>query len=106
MAVPAHAAASAWAEGDQASLRLVSAADAVGSEAALAMGLQVRLKPTWKIYWRSPGDAGHPGAREALGGELGERRGQDAIARPLRISDGTGYQALDAGCGRHERRLP
>ncbi|HVG82768.1 MAG TPA: protein-disulfide reductase DsbD domain-containing protein [Methylomirabilota bacterium] len=60
MAVPAHAAASAWAEGDQASLRLVSAADAVGSEAALAMGLQVRLKPTWKIYWRSPGDAGLP----------------------------------------------
>jgi suppressor for copper-sensitivity B len=59
-AAGALAAASPWAEGDQAKLRLVSAADAVGSEAAVALGLHVQLKPTWKIYWRSPGDAGLP----------------------------------------------
>ncbi len=56
----ALAAASPWAEGDQARLRLVSAADAVGSEAVLVLGLEVQLRPTWKIYWRSPGDAGLP----------------------------------------------
>ena len=59
-AAPARAAASAWAEGDQARLRLISASDAVGSERAVTLGLQVQLKPTWKIYWRSPGDAGLP----------------------------------------------
>jgi suppressor for copper-sensitivity B len=56
----AQAAASAWAEGDQARLRLISASDAVGSEGAVTIGLQVQLKPSWKIYWRSPGDAGLP----------------------------------------------
>jgi suppressor for copper-sensitivity B len=59
-AAPAQAAASAWAEGDQARLRLISASDAVGSERAVTLGLHIQLKPTWKIYWRSPGDAGLP----------------------------------------------
>ena len=57
---PVKAAASAWAEGDQARLRLISASDAVGSEGAVSLGLQVQLQPNWKIYWRSPGDAGLP----------------------------------------------
>jgi len=48
-AAPARAAASAWAEGDQARLRLISASDAVGSERAVTLGLHVQLKPTWKI---------------------------------------------------------
>ncbi|HXV25298.1 MAG TPA: protein-disulfide reductase DsbD domain-containing protein [Alphaproteobacteria bacterium] len=56
----AKAAASAWAEGEQAQLRLISASDAVGTEAAVTLGLEVRLEPSWKIYWRSPGDAGLP----------------------------------------------
>ncbi|HEX6103445.1 MAG TPA: protein-disulfide reductase DsbD domain-containing protein, partial [Alphaproteobacteria bacterium] len=59
-AAGARAAASDWADGDQARLRLISASDAVGSESAVTLGLQVQLKPTWKIYWRSPGDAGLP----------------------------------------------
>jgi suppressor for copper-sensitivity B len=29
-------------------------------EAEIALGLQFNLKPGWKIYWRSPGDAGFP----------------------------------------------
>ncbi len=56
----AKAAASDWAEGDQARLRLISASNAVGAEAAVTLGLEVRLEPSWKIYWRSPGDAGLP----------------------------------------------
>lgn len=55
-----EAAASAWAESDQASLRLISASDAVGREGAVSLGLHLRLTPNWKIYWRSPGDAGLP----------------------------------------------
>jgi suppressor for copper-sensitivity B len=66
---PAGAAASAWAEGDQARMRLVSASDAVGIDAAVALGLHVQLKPSWKIYWRSPGDAGLPPEIEWIGSD-------------------------------------
>ncbi|HYM33641.1 MAG TPA: protein-disulfide reductase DsbD domain-containing protein [Candidatus Cybelea sp.] len=41
-------------------LRLVSSVVAVGGGQPAKIGLQVRLEPGWKIYWRSPGDAGVP----------------------------------------------
>ena len=31
-----------------------------GDESALPFGLQFRMAKGWKIYWRSPGDAGYP----------------------------------------------
>ena len=45
---------------DQSSARLVSAVSGVGTLAALPLGLDITLKPDWKTYWRSPGDAGFP----------------------------------------------
>ena len=59
----AHAAdpgASEWARTEQTSVRLVSATAAAGSGDSLRFGLQFSLKPGWKTYWRSPGDAGLP----------------------------------------------
>jgi suppressor for copper-sensitivity B len=56
----AAAATSDWARSDQAAVRLVSASDAVGGEKAIRLGFHVELAPGWKIYWRSPGDAGLP----------------------------------------------
>src|SRR5215470_11524610 len=59
----AHAAdpgASEWARTEQTSVRLVSATAAVGSSDSLRFGLQFTLKPGWKTYWRSAGDAGLP----------------------------------------------
>jgi suppressor for copper-sensitivity B len=56
----AQPAASEWARTDQTQVRLVSAATATGSAETVRMGLQFRLEPGWKIYWRSPGDAGFP----------------------------------------------
>src|SRR5215469_8213610 len=52
--------ASDWAATAQTRLRLVSAV--TGSEGAkvVPLGLQFVLKPGWKTYWRSPGDAGVP----------------------------------------------
>lgn len=52
--------ASAWVATDQTSLRLVSAAAGVGSAEKLTFGLEFKLQPGWKIYWRSPGAAGFP----------------------------------------------
>lgn len=59
MATGMPGAASEWVETDHTRLRLVSAADASGPDGA-RLGLQFELKPGWKIYWRSPGDAGFP----------------------------------------------
>ena len=59
-AAPALAAAGDWVETDQARVRLISAVDGVAAEGRLDLGLQFQLEPGWKIYWRSPGDAGYP----------------------------------------------
>ena len=56
----AHAAASAWLEHENARVRLVSASDSSGDSGRLRLGLQFKLEPGWKIYWRSPGAAGFP----------------------------------------------
>ena len=59
-AYDAEAAASKWSRTDHGAVRLIAASDAVGSAESLSLGLQFRMKPGWKIYWRSPGDAGFP----------------------------------------------
>ncbi len=58
---PVHAEpASSWSRNDHAAVRLVSAVAATGTAERLRLGLQFQLAPGWKIYWRSPGDAGFP----------------------------------------------
>lgn len=52
--------ASAWSIGPFAAIRLVSGVAAVDDSKSLPLGLQFHLQPGWKIYWRSPGDAGVP----------------------------------------------
>lgn len=52
--------ASDWVGTDHTAVRLISAADAVGDADTVRLGLQFRLNDGWKIYWRSPGDAGFP----------------------------------------------
>ncbi len=58
--VAAGEAASPWVVTDQTRLRLISARTSVADDGVLSLGLQVELAPGWKIYWRSPGDAGFP----------------------------------------------
>jgi suppressor for copper-sensitivity B len=56
----ALAAASTWAGTEHSAVRLISPATGAGFGETTHLGLQFRLKPGWKIYWRSPGDAGAP----------------------------------------------
>lgn len=49
-----------WADSEQASVRLISSTDAVGEAKTLSLGLEFQMQEGWKIYWRSPGDAGFP----------------------------------------------
>ena len=52
--------ASAWAETEQTALRLIAATETTGRAKTLRFGLHFKMKPGWKVYWRSPGDAGFP----------------------------------------------
>jgi DsbC/DsbD-like thiol-disulfide interchange protein len=65
IAVPAGALTGAWAadaspwDGDtHAGLRLVAGSRT--SDATARAGIEIRLAPGWKTYWRYPGDAGVP----------------------------------------------
>jgi suppressor for copper-sensitivity B len=60
VAQTSEAPASAWAETEQTAVRLIAATTAVGTGPSVPLGLEFKLKPGWKIYWRSPGDAGFP----------------------------------------------
>lgn len=59
LSVEARETATAWDSTDVSDIRLISAQDAVGA-GTVSLGLQIRLAPTWKTYWRSPGEAGFP----------------------------------------------
>src|SRR6202000_2318456 len=60
----------------QTEARLVSAVTGGGDLAAIPLGLELRLQPGWKTYWRSPGDAAFPltidfqGSRNLAGADL------------------------------------
>src|SRR5690349_20532009 len=56
----AESGASAWGKHEFAQARLVSATAAVGALPELRLGLEFKLNPGWKTYWRSPGEAGLP----------------------------------------------
>jgi suppressor for copper-sensitivity B len=68
---PADAAppASQWAETEQTAVRLIAATEAVGTTETVPLGLEFRLEEGWKIYWRSPGDAGFPPRPDWSGSE-------------------------------------
>jgi len=51
---------STWHETEQTRARLVAAVTGTGTADMLRLGLEFHMKPGWKIYWRSPGDAGIP----------------------------------------------
>ena len=60
VAPPAHAAdASAWNGSDRSAVRLI-AGTRNENAANLRAGIEMRLAPGWKTYWRYPGDSGIP----------------------------------------------
>jgi len=49
-----------WKGIDKAQVRLISASSNLGSTGEILLGLEFKLQKGWKVYWRSPGDAGYP----------------------------------------------
>lgn len=57
----AWAKAGAWAETEQARVRLIAAADGLaGDEDWLRLGVEFDIAEGWNIYWRAPGSVGMP----------------------------------------------
>ena len=60
VAAPAHAAdASAWDGTQRSGVRLIAGARS-NDGATVRAGIELRLAPGWKTYWRYPGDSGIP----------------------------------------------
>ena len=56
----ADSASSNWAETDQTKVRMIAGTQGVGDSREFRLGLHFQMQPGWKVYWRSPGDAGFP----------------------------------------------
>ena len=56
----ARAAEGPWLRTDFAAIRLVAAAEGTGQLDSIPAAVEFILQPGWKVYWRSPGDAGLP----------------------------------------------
>ncbi len=69
LATPALAAdASAWSPDSRSEIRLIAGAN-TGGGAQLRAGIEIKLQPGWKTYWRYPGDSGVPPRFDFSGSE-------------------------------------
>ena len=64
----------AWQGTEQVQLRLISSTTYYDGGGVIKAGLEVVLADGWKIYWRSPGDAGLPPVLKFVGGASHEMR--------------------------------
>src|SRR5262245_23067044 len=86
--------ASDWDQGLQSAVRLV-AARATGSGKALVYrsGLEIKLNPGWKTYWRYPGDSGVPPAFDFSKSE-NVKSATVLFPAPMRFDDGAGGHSI------------
>jgi suppressor for copper-sensitivity B len=56
----ARAETGAWADSAHVRARLVSGVSATGTSETVTLGLEIKLEPGWKTYWRAPGEGGLP----------------------------------------------
>ena len=51
---------SAWTASNNSKVRLVSGTVTIDGKPSMIAGVQLRMEPGWKTYWRNPGDSGVP----------------------------------------------
>jgi DsbC/DsbD-like thiol-disulfide interchange protein len=93
VATPALAAdASAWDGTQRSGVRLI-AGGRVDGGASLRAGIEMRLAPGWKTYWRYPGDSGVPPVFDFSGSQ--NLKSADVLFPvPKRFPDGAGGQSI------------
>lgn len=85
----AGASASPWTVSTNSKVRLVSGAVDDGGRPALLAGIQLRLDPGWKTYWRNPGDSGVP-PRFDWAGSKNLKEAEVLYPAPHRFADAGG----------------
>ena len=60
LSTSAHAAESSWLNATDSKVRLIGGTVPVKGEERTVAGIQIRMEPGWKTYWRNPGDSGVP----------------------------------------------
>jgi DsbC/DsbD-like thiol-disulfide interchange protein len=83
--------ASAWQPQPHAAARLVAGASA--KTAPLRAGIELRLDPGWKTYWRYPGDSGVPPMLDFAGSE-NVASATALWPAPERFADGAGGHSI------------
>ena len=88
-AFAAGASASPWTVSTNSKARLVSGTVDDGGRPALLAGIQLRLDPGWKTYWRNPGDSGVP-PRFDWAGSKNLKKAEVLYPAPHRFADAGG----------------
>jgi DsbC/DsbD-like thiol-disulfide interchange protein len=85
---------SAWDSETHAAARLIAGAAVQSAEAKwLRAGVEIRLDPGWKTYWRYPGDSGVPPTFDFAGSE-NVKSVTPLWPAPERFDDGAGGQSI------------
>src|SRR5438874_1830985 len=86
--------ASPWDEGLQSAARLVAArASGTGVDLVYRSGVEIKLNPGWKTYWRYPGDSGVPPAFDFSKSE-NVKAATVLFPAPSRFPDGAGGNSI------------
>jgi DsbC/DsbD-like thiol-disulfide interchange protein len=97
--IAAHAHAtdtSAWDGDARSAVRLIAGDAKSAPDAPLRAGMEIRLAPGWKTYWRYPGDSGVP-PRFDFEGSTNVQQVTVSWPTPHRFSDGSGQSIGYAG---------
>jgi DsbC/DsbD-like thiol-disulfide interchange protein len=81
--------ASPWAGESHAAARLIAGATLDTAAAPLRAGIEIRLDPGWKTYWRYPGDSGVPPTFD-FNGSANVKTVTVLWPAPQRFADGAG----------------
>jgi len=88
-AAPVHAAdESPWSEDIRSAVRLIAGSNK-NTDASLRAGIEIKLQPGWKTYWRYPGDSGVPPQFDFSGSE-NLKAAKVLYPTPHRFTDETG----------------
>jgi DsbC/DsbD-like thiol-disulfide interchange protein len=80
---------SPWVKENFSKVRLVSGTVAGTDKDQLLAGVQIRLEPGWKTYWRTPGDSGVPPSFD-WSGSKNLKEAQVLYPAPHRFADASG----------------
>ncbi len=80
---------SAWVASNDSKVRLISGTPDIDGKPTLVAGVQLRMDPGWKTYWRNPGDSGVPPSFDFKGSQ-NLKRAELLYPAPHRIGDANG----------------